>query len=258
MTSPPPRPRARAAPGPRWRRRRCRGAAGPRRRGTRDAASRSMPTVSFQTARPAMKPDAPPSSQETCSTWVNSSKATPAESTAHGAEIESARRRQAAGLPGYSSLSRSGLQLVEGDRRRDDRVGPSLRVELLPRQRVDQVLDHRRHAGGAAVLDHLADHLDGLGGEVGAVAAGPVGAHLDQELQRVAALAAHPRRVQRGVAGAAWLLGVLLPDGRLGGDQDAEARPSLRRPPAGGPGCRRSGRGGRRWRSVRGPGPRRP
>ena len=153
--------------------------------------------ASFQIARPAMKPDAPPSSHETRSTSWNSANATPADSTAHGPCTVSAIRRHPLAEPGYSSFSRSGP------------ISSSLRaastievLTLLRRQGflagelVDQILHHRRDPGSAAVLDDRADHVQHLLGQVrvtGQVrAAGP---QLHQELHRVTTEIADPRGV---------------------------------------------------------------
>src|SRR4051794_25180004 len=113
-----------------------------------------MATASRQTERPAMKPEAPPSSKAVRMTWLNSANGTPAERTAHGRSRIEASRRHPLGEPGYSSLSRSMSRSLRA--RAASMIASSrARPQLVARQRVDEVLDDHGHAGGAAVVDHL-------------------------------------------------------------------------------------------------------
>ena len=124
------------------------------RTGTRTRSSWSIDTVSFQIARPAMKPLAPPSSQLTRSTLANSSDETPGRE--HGPRDGEALGEPPAGLgaAGVLELEQARLEVVDEDGGLDDRVGPGLGGERgLAGQRVDEVLDDRRHVLCGAVLD---------------------------------------------------------------------------------------------------------
>ena len=114
-----------------------------------------------------MKPEAPPSSK---ATFEHGGEVVERHAggqhrpgtVEHRREPPAAFRRS-----GVLQLQQVDVELVERPGRLDDRVLAPLARQVLAGQRVDQVLDDRRDAHLAAVVDDLTDGLEALGDQVG-------------------------------------------------------------------------------------------
>ena len=102
----------------------------------------------------------------------------------------------------------------------------SLAAKILPRPRVDEVLDDHRDTGGAAVANDLIADGKRLGDQVRLAGGrdGAVGAQLEEELEGIAALIQDPLGVQVRVAVGTRLALVAAPLGRFGGDEQPAPR----------------------------------
>ena len=134
--------------------------------------SGGVPTASFHSERPAMKPSAPPSIASR--SWAqNASWSTPADSTAHGTSSASVTRRQPSGAARILELEQLGPALLQQHGALDDEVLLA-RGELLGRlvvRAVGHELHHAQQVGAAAVLERGAHDRGGVAVEVLAVGA---------------------------------------------------------------------------------------
>ena len=127
---------------------------------------------------------------------------------------------------GVLQLEQVDVQVIESPGRLDDGVFAGLAAQILPRPRVDEVLDDHRDAGGAAVADDLVADGESLGDQVRLTRAGrrAVGPQLDEELEGVTALVQDPLGIQGRVAVRARLALVAAPLGRFGRDEQPAVR----------------------------------
>src|SRR5207245_4258762 len=104
--------------------------------------------------------------------------------------------------------------------RLDDGVFAGPAAQILPRARVDEVLDDHRDAAGAAVADDLVADGERLGDQVGltgsrARGGRAVGTQLDEELEGVTALVQDPPGIEGRVAVRTRLALAAAPLGRV-------------------------------------------